>query len=138
MKDAAGLFDVVLLVVWIALGATTCVAALTSIGSNIHSYTESDKITVQAMADNTPEKLQYTAQDALLMLVVADENQPYPKRIIINSNDVIEFNPAYFTNTETKITQYWNSQLKAIIHLNIEEMLIENSGGKLQWKLNVH
>lgn len=129
------MIDIMLLLICLVIGASATVWSLISINGKITDYTMGDKIAIEAMNDNTPEEFQLTTKDILFVCVLADENQPYPSNIQVNSNDIIEFNNTYFADTNNAINNIWNVQLSPIVTNNVKSFNVVYDGGKVRWKI---
>lgn len=129
------ILDIVLLVVWLAVGAAATVWSLISIKGKITDYTTTDKISISVLDDNTPEEYTMTTDDLVLMCVIADDNQPYPAAVQVNDNTIINFNKSYFADSETAINNIWNSQLSSLADKNIQDFDISYEGGDVRWKI---
>lgn len=129
------ILDIVLLVVWLAVGAAATVWSLISIKGKITDYTTTDKISISVLDDNTPEEYTMTTDDLVLMCVIADSNQPYPAAVQVNDNNIIKFNNSYFADSETAINNIWNSQLSSLADKNIQDFDISYEGGDVRWKI---
>lgn len=130
-----GLVDIVLLVMWLAVGATAIVWSLVTIQDKLTDYNMGDKIGIVSLDDNTPDPVTFDARDLVLMLIISDENQPYPRAIQLNSGTTLQTNASFYASQEVALNNFWNSQIHSVSDKDITNFDIAYDGGVPRWKI---
>lgn len=136
ISDIDEVLDFVIFLLLLVIAFTTAILFIGMIHKDVQSMTLDDKTALYANNDNTPVDVVYDVPDILLSLVVADEYQPEPTRLLLNNDELVTFDQNYIKDTVSAITRTWNNHLKIRVGETVKEFQVKwDSAGNPYWSI---
>ena len=136
ISDIDDVLDFAIFLLMLIIAFMTAITYISMIKSDVTTLTLDDKTALHANNDNTPIEMEYDVPDMLLSLVVADEYQPDPNKLVINNGEPVIFDQNYTKDSVTSITKVWNNQLKNILNQKVKEFQVKwDANGTPYWSI---